>query len=277
MTIPKFSAELDEPKVAAGIRICDAAAVRVGILGAILARNTDDALLGVTALQVASSESIFIPDLGIPIGERDSAVIYHEPMQGAYPLVRAAVALIRIRSTVSISGRALPDTRSIGITSPVGALGQPVRKLALSGASTVGILSGVECPVHLRSKSTRTVKTYVGACEITWSDSDQPFSGPGDAGAPVVNERGELIGIVIGGARNRCFVAPLDQMIKETNTRLADRGALTKHNSVALKVGSRSAPRIFPAHAEAQSRGLSSMIELVTRKITSSVYKRSAV
>jgi V8-like Glu-specific endopeptidase len=50
-----------------------------------------------------------------------------------------------------------------------------------------------------------------------------PISAPGDSGAPVVNDRKELVGFIYGGSPTSTIVMPIQPVLNAFGVRLADQ------------------------------------------------------
>jgi S1-C subfamily serine protease len=113
------------------------------------------------------------------------------------------IAVLRVDDAAALDRLALADPRATRVGEPVLAVGSP---LGLSGTVTAGIVSALDRPVRLGGSSRQTAV-----------QTDASIN-PGNSGGPLVNARGEVIGVNTaiatlegGGSIGIGFAVPIER------------------------------------------------------------------
>jgi hypothetical protein len=112
-------------------------------------------------------------------------------------------------------------------TDPMDSLDSPVRTLSDSDGFSRGIVAWVGSRVRIRYQGGADER-YSGAIEVTFEKSETSGLVTGDAGMPIVDDDGKLLGLAISGTHERCFVAPVAAYLEQHKLslyRLADSSA----------------------------------------------------
>ncbi|MFY9892033.1 MAG: trypsin-like peptidase domain-containing protein [Streptosporangiaceae bacterium] len=126
------------------------------------------------------------------------------------------IAVIKVTGVTSLPALSLGNSAGLAVGDPVVAIGSP---LGLSDTVTSGIVSAVNRPVQPGSASGTTPQVFFDAIQ-----TDAPIN-PGNSGGPLVNARGQVIGIdaaidtlgddpitgTQGGSIGLGFAIPIDQ------------------------------------------------------------------
>jgi putative serine protease PepD len=127
----------------------------------------------------------------------------------------ADIAVLRVTPSAALTPLALADPRGIQVGEPVLAVGSP---LGLSGTVTAGIISAVDRQVRLG-----------GSARQTAVQTDASIN-PGNSGGPLVNARGEVVGVNTaiatlegGGSIGIGFAVPIERA-RQVATTLIGRG-----------------------------------------------------
>jgi putative serine protease PepD len=125
------------------------------------------------------------------------------------------IAVLRVPGAAAANRLELADPRSVQVGQPVLAVGSP---LGLSGTVTAGIVSATDRPVRLG-----------GSTRQTAVQTDASIN-PGNSGGPLVNARGEVIGVNTaiatlegGGNIGIGFAVPIDRA-RQVAATLISRG-----------------------------------------------------
>ncbi|SNY48118.1 S1C family serine protease [Paractinoplanes atraurantiacus] len=125
------------------------------------------------------------------------------------------IAVLQVDRSAGLPALPLAAPRTVRVGEPVLAVGSP---LGLSGTVTAGIISAVDRPVRLGDESGRTA-----------IQTDASIN-PGNSGGPLVNARGEVIGVNTaiatlegGGNIGIGFAVPIDRARQVAST-LINRG-----------------------------------------------------
>jgi Trypsin-like peptidase domain len=123
----------------------------------------------------------------------------------------AAGALIELAPAIGATMTA-PGLGTIrGGTEPV--VGERVRTVGRTSGLVEGSVLGVNETVSVQNSPTESV-------ELRGMIRTSPISAPGDSGAPVVNDRGELIGFVYAGSPSSSIVMPIQPVLDAFGVRL---------------------------------------------------------
>jgi S1-C subfamily serine protease len=113
------------------------------------------------------------------------------------------IAVLRVEASAALTRLSLADPAGTRVGEPVLALGSP---LGLSGTVTAGIVSALDRPVRLGGTTRRTAV-----------QTDASIN-PGNSGGPLVNARGEVIGVNTaiatlegGGSIGIGFAVPIER------------------------------------------------------------------
>ncbi|MEV4350818.1 trypsin-like peptidase domain-containing protein, partial [Actinoplanes sp. NPDC049596] len=125
------------------------------------------------------------------------------------------IAVLRVEGSANLPALPLADPRATRVGEPVLAVGSP---LGLSGTVTAGIISAVDRPVRLGGTARRTAV-----------QTDASIN-PGNSGGPLINARGEVIGVNTaiatlegGGSIGIGFAVPIARA-RQVATDLINRG-----------------------------------------------------
>jgi putative serine protease PepD len=125
------------------------------------------------------------------------------------------IAVLRVEATSALRRLELADPRTTRVGQPVLAVGSP---LGLSGTVTAGIVSAVDRPVRLGGSSRQTAV-----------QTDASIN-PGNSGGPLVNARGEVVGVNTaiatlegGGNIGIGFAVPIER-VRQVAATLIGRG-----------------------------------------------------
>lgn len=114
-------------------------------------------------------------------------------------------------------GAIIVEEAGISVTTayadPVDALDRRVRTLADSDSFASGAVAWVGSRVRVRHADGSEVH-YSEAIEVALDDLGEGELARGDAGMPVIDEGGNLLGLVISGTHSRCFVAPVGPFLE---------------------------------------------------------------
>jgi hypothetical protein len=108
-----------------------------------------------------------------------------------------------------------------------------VLKLRDGMAPTVGRIVAYDVALEFESDAGGGASRYCEAIEIE-STSSISFSIDGDAGAPVVTEKGDIVGIVIAVGEGLCFAAPLHSYLAEAGLVPVTRSIASRAAKVSL-------------------------------------------
>jgi S1-C subfamily serine protease len=125
------------------------------------------------------------------------------------------IAVLRVAPSAALRPLALADPAATRVGQPVLAVGSP---LGLSGTVTAGIISALDRPVRLG-----------GAARQTAVQTDASIN-PGNSGGPLVNARGEVVGVNTaiatlegGGSIGIGFAVPIERA-RQVATGIIARG-----------------------------------------------------
>jgi hypothetical protein len=201
-----------------------------GVLGAIAARRSDGALIGITAAQIVPGLEVRQLYSPLLIGKRIDLKSQQAGIGFGLSIV-ATIALFQIEKLVHIEGGALQSPHNCKTADLVEALGHRVRKLGSDSNPVWGRLTGIGCALNLNDSISQAIRTYSGACEIALPGPADDFATTGDAGAPVVTEAGDLVGFVVGATDTRCFIVPASSVFSAEDIRLATSEDIALHNA----------------------------------------------
>jgi GAF domain-containing protein len=124
---------------------------------------------------------------------------------------------------------------------PTDSLDRRVRTLSDSDGFSHGIVAWVGSRVRIRYQGDAN-EHYSGAVEVTFEKSATSGLVKGDAGMPIVDDDGKLLGLAISGTHERCFVAPVAAYLEQHKLRLyrladspAQKVAQVEHVAAGLR------------------------------------------
>lgn len=126
--------------------------------------------------------------------------------------VKAAGALAGLLPGIQALNEIPGVGRFSGIASSVG-LGERVRVVGRTTGLAEGTVMGIKVDALIAQDSTKTIRIE-GLIQTT------SISGPGDSGAPVLNMRNELVGMIYAGTANYTFVMPIEPLLRAFNVKL---------------------------------------------------------
>ena len=85
-----------------------------------------------------------------------------------------------------------------------------------------GRISSIRTTVSVRMPHPNNVLIY-NAIRIRSIDPEIPFAKHGDSGAPVIDKKGRIVGIVISGNENFVYLVPVDDFLRENNLSLSEQ------------------------------------------------------
>jgi hypothetical protein len=206
---------------------------RRGILGACL--SWEGRLLGITSAHLFSTDDRVLDESGsLLVGHRKAmAGTAQAPRQiGDYKSVDLAVAMITLDKNVHISASSIPAVVARSPEDPSGFLSRQVKRIRRDGSIANGVLTGLDMPFAVRSR-TGKLDQYFGGLEISWASDVACFAAPGEAGSLVYSVDGGPLGIVIGGTGGRCYAAPLNGLFLRSDIKFADSADVRAHNERA--------------------------------------------
>jgi TolA-binding protein len=84
---------------------------------------------------------------------------------------------------------------------------------------TSGAVKGTVRDVHFTVKMANTQGGFTTFSNLIMTEK---ISGPGDSGAPVLDQQGRLVGVLIGGGPDTSLIVPIGQILKGLNVELAE-------------------------------------------------------
>jgi small subunit ribosomal protein S13 len=155
---------------------------------------------GLSSRRVGAQSQKFVADLD-PAEER--------PVEALVGFIEA------LPSSVAWSNSLAQDSADLSRAADVDALlGQPVRKFIEGEPVSRGIVSAIDVTFPLIDEA-GVAATFEGAVRVSSAPGQPPFARPGDAGAPIINEAGEIVGIIVALAGDEALVAPLGELLRE--------------------------------------------------------------
>lgn len=131
-----------------------------------------------------------------------------------------------------------------GIANPRFLVGSIVKRVDDFVSYRAGKLTSFGGSVSLYNPSDQTDVVYYNVAEISFSDEGINPVSNGDAGALIVDENNNAVGIIVGGTRERCFVAPLFDFMAVHNLQVLGSRPSRKHfsspNEVSIAMQMRS-------------------------------------
>jgi hypothetical protein len=218
----------------AGIVVRDREAnSRLGTIGAIAARARDGMLYGLTAAHVIASEALSTD--GTTLGAHDPSFPLVTTATVSGLPISCAISFVRISDEIYVAGSALPVSASGQLVDPISVIGQTVRKCSRGTHSSIARVTGIHCPLNIRSDGSQNVISYFDAIELSGQDEAVPLASAGDSGAAIMSERGEFVGIILAGLGSRFFVAPATVILEENGFALADVNMISAHNAAVMR------------------------------------------
>jgi hypothetical protein len=209
------------PPLRIGGQISSATGVARGRIGG-FATGHDGRLFALVARHVAHAEHdglIFNEDE--KLGTTRELSIVEQDWDANIPNLAAAIAAVDItdacRPIVVEEAGITVDTY---FENPLDALDKRVRTLADSDDCAEGTVVWVGSRVRVLYGEDRPPLRYTDAVEVSFDQPEEVRLARGDAGMPVVDHDGRLVGLVISGTPARCFVAPVAPFLKRHNLTL---------------------------------------------------------
>lgn len=209
------------PPLRIGGQISSSTGVARGRIGG-FATSDDGRLFALVARHVAHAEEdgeIFNEDE--KLGAARELSVVEQCWDANIPNLAAAIA------AVDITDSCRPIVvEEAGITvdsyyeNPLDALDERVRTLADLEDCAEGTVVWVGSRVRVSYGEGRPSQRYANAVEVCFEQPEDVRLSRGDAGMPVVNHDGRLVGLVISGIPARCFVAPVAPFLKRHNLKL---------------------------------------------------------
>jgi hypothetical protein len=232
-----ISNEPATPAICEGLPVwTDEHSPRTGVLGLFVANRKTKALFGVTAAHLITGRGWFYTvgkSVLVGVGESVSRIGQSDEPEGYRPIVEA-IALVSIDAATKVrTDYATASARTVGRA--IRSFGATVSRMRLDGSMAEGELTGIECPLTLHSGRTGTTIQFLGALEVTQIPGTMAFAGNGDSGSLVYGRDGKLLGIVIGGTPQTCFVAPLEKLFEGRELELASSEELAAHNDLVRR------------------------------------------
>lgn len=220
-----------------------------GSIGAILATTRSDDLYAVTSAVVTGNirDTLVLSDDGEHVLGRVAEIDLAETRDDVLPAWKL-LGLIRLEAPVEEDDSQMAFGEAI-VEDPLGCLGQSV--LRKNGQIHRGRVTAVNMPIHMRAPSSAMTKGYSGLVEVT-SEHGSAFADGSTGGQAVYLENGSLLGLIIGGFEDRCFVAPIAGMALRLDLAIANVVNACRHNERVrsrVMVPQSVVERPSPAHA----------------------------
>lgn len=202
-----------------GSRISSVTGVASGRIGA-FARGAGGRIYALVARHVAFAEG-------------DGRVFEHDEELGAAETWRCAdtgqqerLPISQTIAAIDVTDACRPivvEEAGISVTAayddPLDTLDLRVRTLADSDSFASGTVAWVGSNVRIRFHD-GTEAQYSGAVEVSLDEMEEGGLCRGDAGMPIIDDDGGLVGLVISGTHSRCFVAPVAPFLRQHNLTL---------------------------------------------------------
>ncbi|HTU12424.1 MAG TPA: hypothetical protein VMG08_16150 [Allosphingosinicella sp.] len=245
-----------------GGRIASETGARLGRIGA-FATDRAGRLFALGARHVIEAETseIIYAD-GLPLGAR-FAFGPRQDEDGSFPRMSDAIGAIRLddsQSTVITEACGFLVEGCIDDAMPL--IGDTAFCISSAMSPIRCTVTGVDLSVFVRGLPHETPRRLWGAIEITFEAEDNPTLGKGDAGAPVVDARGNIIGLAISATGRRCYVALLAEYLR-------DNGLVAKFGAAKPTSSYVSEPSMAYIHAtfRAVGEGLSQWANDMRRQV----------
>jgi hypothetical protein len=177
-------------------------------VGAFVVDN-DGKYFGLTArhiLQADASAAVHEVDSRKAVGERFdlpmNADLSRRPFYETIGIFRIADQITNLRMRTSY-------VWVRGVCAHEAVVGQKVHKVEMSPAMPCGEVKAVGGAIRFNDPISGESTIFRDSVEVRFDDEVANPVGPGEAGSLVLDEQDNALGLITGGTRERCFVAPL--------------------------------------------------------------------
>lgn len=184
-------------------------------LGAI-AVGPDGSMIGLTARHIVESEeeaSMFDAVTGAFIGRRSD----RRPCLTSGDEFYETIGLIELDERLVAIDESDEPIISVEAAKPRDRIGSTVRKLEAGGFST-GRLEGYGGSIEFQYLSGSQPIILRNFLELSFPS--ETATAPGEAGSPIIDESGALLGLLIGGNADRAYAAPVQPFMRRHRYRL---------------------------------------------------------
>ncbi|HEX8573668.1 MAG TPA: FAD-dependent oxidoreductase [Allosphingosinicella sp.] len=225
-----------------------------GRLGPIF-EDADGRLVSLTAAHLAPPEGA---DGKVPLAVLDEAgaTIGEFVVTGkAEDYVNRDVGLIALDESLAVSPHYGEHAAITQVVNATDVFAAQVTLQRRDGRNSVGYVSSTWAPVYFRHPGSQRRILVRDAVRIRSRDPSSPFAHIGDSGAPVIDEEGRLLGLVVSNDDQFTYVLPISDVMHDLGLRLlaAPRAGATRSSAPATALDDLF-PSMLRLYAEANRR-----------------------